>query len=71
MRKVRWGVLSTAQIAREFLLPALDRAENAHIEAIASANPAVDQVVGKLGIATIYRTYEELLGDGKWRDRFV
>lgn len=63
MRKVRWGVLSTAQIAREFLLPALDRAENAHIEAIASANPVVDKVASTFGIQTIYRTYEELLED--------
>lgn len=61
MRKVRWGVLSTAQIAREFLLPALDRAENAHIAAIASANPVVDKVASTFGISTIYRTYEELL----------
>ncbi|OXS75058.1 Gfo/Idh/MocA family protein [Domibacillus enclensis] len=63
MRKVRWGVLSTAQIAREFLLPALARAENAEIGAIASANPAVDQIAEKFGIPTIHRSYEELLED--------
>lgn len=36
MKKVRWGVLSTANIAQTQVIPAIFRAENAEVVAIAS-----------------------------------
>ncbi|MCX8046909.1 MAG: gfo/Idh/MocA family oxidoreductase, partial [Anoxybacillus gonensis] len=30
-KKVRWGILSTAHIARETMIPAIQRAENAEV----------------------------------------
>jgi D-xylose 1-dehydrogenase (NADP+, D-xylono-1,5-lactone-forming) len=37
-RKVRWGILSTAAIARETIIPAIQRANNAEVVAIASGS---------------------------------
>ena len=38
MQKVRWGILSTAKIAREKVIPAMQRAKHCEIVAIASRN---------------------------------
>ena len=38
--RVRWGVLSTAKIGREKVLPAMRESELCRIEAIASRDPA-------------------------------
>ncbi|WP_046179528.1 Gfo/Idh/MocA family protein [Domibacillus tundrae] len=60
---VRWGILSTAQIAQEELLPAFKHAKNANVTAIASANPKVSGIAEKFNIPVVYSTYEELLDD--------
>ena len=61
---VRWGVLSTAKIAREKVIPAIARSELANVVAIASRSegPARD-VAQQLGIDRAYGTYEDLLAD--------
>ena len=64
MSKVRWGILSTAAIGTEKVIPAMQQAELCEITAIASrdlgkAKAAAD----KLGIASAYGSYEELLSD--------
>ena len=64
MDTVRWGVLSTAQIATEKVIPGMRRARLAELVAIASrseasARPAAD----RLGIATAHGSYEALLAD--------
>ncbi|MCM3791330.1 Gfo/Idh/MocA family oxidoreductase [Domibacillus indicus] len=61
--KVRWGILSTAKIAQDELLPALKDASNAEVMAIASSNHKVHDIAAKFGIPIIYSTYEELLED--------
>ncbi|MFP3126145.1 Gfo/Idh/MocA family oxidoreductase [Ectobacillus funiculus] len=61
--KVRWGILSTAQIVQEELLPAFMDASNAEVVAIASSNNKVYDIASKFEIPTIYGTYEELLDD--------
>ena len=38
MKKVRWGILSTAKIGREKVIPAMQASEYCEIVAIASAN---------------------------------
>lgn len=64
MRKIRWGVISTAKIGTEKVLPAMQKAEFCEIVAIASRNIESAQATAKqLGIATAYGSYEELLAD--------
>jgi predicted dehydrogenase len=61
---LRWGILSTAKIAREKIVPAL-RASAAHeIVAIASRSDAAARAAAdKLGIATAHGSYEALIAD--------
>ncbi|MFL5745454.1 MAG: Gfo/Idh/MocA family protein [Niastella sp.] len=64
MTKVRWGILSTAKIAREKVIPAMQHGKHGVVTAIASRN--IDQareVAAKLNIPTVYGSYEELLLD--------
>jgi predicted dehydrogenase len=64
MKKIRWGVLGVAKIATAKVIPAMQRAVNVEIAAIASrdlnkAHTAAEQ----LGIPHAYGSYEELLDD--------
>jgi len=59
--KVRWGILSTASIAREQVIPALKRAENAEVVAIASLSGHAKKAAGQFEIEYAYNSYEELL----------
>ena len=62
MTKVRWGILSTADIGMEKVTPAIPRAVNAEVVAIASRDQArADAAAGRLGIPTAYGSYEALL----------
>jgi len=62
MKKVRWGVLSTAKIGIEKVLPAMQQGELSEITAIASNNLEKAQAAAReLGIPTAYGSYEELL----------
>lgn len=64
MKKVRWGVLSTAKIAREKVIPAMLKAEHVELVAIASRNyKKAKEVADSLGIASAYGSYEDLLND--------
>jgi predicted dehydrogenase len=64
MRKVRWGILSTAKISTEKVIPAMQRGEHCEITAIASRNLEKAQAAARqLGIAKAYGSYEELLAD--------
>ncbi|MCM3399532.1 Gfo/Idh/MocA family oxidoreductase [Oceanobacillus profundus] len=60
---VHWGILSTAKIAQDQMLPAFMKAEKATVKAIASSNERVNDVSEKFGIQKVYSTYEELLDD--------
>ncbi|MGA9771986.1 MAG: Gfo/Idh/MocA family oxidoreductase [Blastocatellia bacterium] len=64
MNKVRWGVLSTAKIAVEKVIPAMQLSRNCQIDAISSRNPDNARAAAeKLGIAKAYGSYEALLAD--------
>jgi predicted dehydrogenase len=64
MKKVNWGILSTAKIGREKVIPAMQRGQFSHISAIASRSlDKAQQVARDLGIAKAYGTYEELFAD--------
>ena len=62
--KLRWGVLSTANIGLKKVLPAMQRGENTTVVAIASRDLAkARQAAAALGIPKAYGSYEELLAD--------
>ncbi|MEE9532894.1 MAG: Gfo/Idh/MocA family oxidoreductase, partial [Acidimicrobiia bacterium] len=63
MTKVRWGVISTADIGMEKVTPAIQRAANCEVVAIASRKMEQAQAAAaRLGIATAYGSYQELIG---------
>lgn len=64
MSLVKWGILSTAKIGVEHLIPAIRASESGTVQAIASRDgqKAVD-IAGKLNIPVSYGSYEELLAD--------
>lgn len=58
----RWGVLSTAKIAREHLLPAIAGSDNGVVAAIASRDPArARQLADQWSAPHAFGSYEELL----------
>jgi len=62
MTKVRWGVLGTADIGMAKVTPAIQKAENCEVVAIASRNPGrAATAAARLGIPASYGSYEELL----------
>ena len=64
MTKIRWGVLSTANIGVAKVLPAMQRGAFCDVTAIASRDLAKAQATAKqLGIPKAYGSYEELLAD--------
>lgn len=61
---VRWGILSTAKIGIEKVIPAMQRARGCQIVAIASRDLAKARAAAeKLGIPKAYGSYQELLED--------
>ena len=63
-RTVSWGVLSTARIGVERVIPAMQKGEISRIDAIASRDAAHARTVAdQLGIPKAYGSYEELLAD--------
>ncbi|MDR3367843.1 Gfo/Idh/MocA family oxidoreductase [Rhodoferax sp.] len=64
MNKVNWGILSTAKIGREKVIPAMQQGRWSHVGAIASRSMAsAQQAANELGIARAYGSYEDLLAD--------
>ncbi|MDR4949347.1 Gfo/Idh/MocA family protein [Neobacillus cucumis] len=60
MRKIRWGVLSAANIAYDELVPALRRSNRAVLTAIASKN---SEKVKRFNCPIVYQNYEQLIED--------
>jgi predicted dehydrogenase len=64
MSKVRWGVLSTAKIGLDKVIPAMQRGANCEIVAIASRDLGRAQAAAqRLGIPKAFGSYEQLLAD--------
>ena len=62
--KLRWGVLSTANIGLKKVIPAMQQGENTTVIAIASRHLAkARQAAAALNIPNAYGSYEELLAD--------
>ena len=64
MAKVRFGVISTANIGLAKVLPAMQQGQHCEIAAISSrSQAAADAAAEKLGIPKAYGSYEALLAD--------
>ena len=64
MEPVKWGVISTARIGVEKVIPAMQKAKHCKIVAIASRDAAAARLTAdKLGIPKAYGSYEALLAD--------
>ncbi len=62
--KVRWGVLSTAKIGTEKVIPAMQQAVHCEVVAIASRDlNRAQQVAQQLGISKAYGSYDALIAD--------
>ena len=60
----RWGILSTANIGRKAVIPALMESEQAQVAAVASRTINHAQAFAdEMGIPTAYGSYEALLAD--------
>lgn len=63
-KKLRWGVLSTANIGLKKVLPAMQLGQYSTVDAIASRDRnKAREAAGELGIPKAYGSYEELLAD--------
>jgi len=63
-KTVNWGILSTATIGREKVIPAMQKGEVSRVVAIASRNQGTaDTAAQALGIPKAYGSYEALLAD--------
>lgn len=62
-QKVKWGIISTANIGRKLVIPAFQRSINAEVVAISSRGEKACVVAQELNIPKAYTSYEELLQD--------
>ncbi len=64
MEPVRWGVLSTAAIGVDYVVPAMQKEASCDIRALASRDGAkAEKASADLGIPRAYGSYEELIAD--------
>ncbi|WP_163340392.1 Gfo/Idh/MocA family protein [Desulfopila sp. IMCC35008] len=64
MKTVNWGVISTAKIGTEKVIPAIQSALSCHVKAICSRDiQAAQKVAAKLKIENAYGNYKEMLTD--------
>lgn len=64
MAKVKWGIISTAKIARDHVIPGMQAGEHCEVYAIASRDlKRAKQVAAELSIPKAYGSYEELFAD--------
>ena len=63
-KKVRWGIISTANIGTAKVIPGIQKSAHSEVVAIASRDLAKAQEAAKeLGIPKAYGSYEEMLAD--------
>ena len=64
MKKIRWGILSTANIGMKKVIPAMQKGKHCKITAIASRNiDKAKSAAAELGIKKYYGSYEQLITD--------
>ena len=66
MKKINWGVLSTAKIARQHVIPGIKKSKNSNLYAIASRNKSKAlEFSKKFKFSKHYGSYVELYEDKK------
>ena len=66
IRKVKWGIIGTANIARNAIVPALQSSPWCEVHAVASRNAdKATAFADEFGIPVSYGSYEELLDDAE------
>ncbi len=66
MKRIRWGIISTAKIGTAKVIPAMQRGEYCEVAAIASRDiERARQAARQLGIPKAYGSYEDLLDDAE------
>jgi predicted dehydrogenase len=64
MDRIRWGILSTAKIGRQKVIPAIQRSQFGRVTAIASRDLSrAKSAAAELAIEKAYGSYQELLSD--------
>lgn len=64
MKIVKWGILSTAKIGVEKVIPAIQEAENSVVTGLASrTGDKAQKFAAKLDIPNTYNSYDDLLAD--------
>jgi len=64
MQKIRWGILSTASIARKHMISAINKSKNGEVYAVASRTyDKARTFADEMGIENAYGSYEELIAD--------
>lgn len=63
MRQLKWGILSTAGIARKAMIPAIQAASSARLTAIASESGKAGDVAAEYGIPRAHDGFRHLLED--------
>ena len=64
--KLRWGIVSTAKIGTEKVIPAMQQSQFCDIVAIASrSQEKAEATAAELGIPKAYGSYEALLADSE------
>ena len=64
MKRIKWGVIGTAGIARSCTIPGMQQADNCELYAIAGRNiDKAEQFKERFGFEKAYGSYEELLND--------
>ena len=59
MKQVKWGVLGTARIARNAVIPAMQEADNCALYAVAGRKPEkAEQFRQEFGFEKAYGSYE-------------
>lgn len=62
--KIRWGIISTAKIGREQVIPAIRASRNGHVAAVASRELGKAKALAdSIGAEKAYDSYEALLAD--------
>lgn len=62
-KKVKWGILSTANIGKKAVIPAIQQSRNGEVVAVASSRDTVHAFANELDIGKVYASYDGLLED--------
>ena len=64
----RWGILSTAKIGREHVIPGIIQSDNGILYGIASRDlEKAEALATHFGARKAYGSYEAMLADPEWR----